>query len=82
MNTPERLVDARWLSPPEPLELTIAALEELVPGQQLRLLIHRDPTMLYSILRDWGYAWHTSTQADGTFEIVISQTPAANPKQT
>jgi hypothetical protein len=80
MNFPERLVDARWLAPPEPLELTIAALEELLPGQQLRLLIHRDPAMLYSILRDWGYTWRTSTQADGTYEIVISQPPAANQK--
>lgn len=67
----EVLIDARGLAPPEPLELTIAGLEELLPGQKLRLLIHRDPTMLYSILRDWGYKWHTETSSDGTFDILI-----------
>lgn len=67
----DSLVDARWLEPPEPLELAIAALEQLLPGQKLRLLIHRDPAMLYSLLRDWGYAWHSELQADGTFEILI-----------
>ena len=70
------LVDARWLAPPEPLERALEGLERLLPGQKLRLLIHRDPTMLYSILRDWGYTWHTQTRDDGTFEIVISQKSA------
>lgn len=37
----------------------------------MRLLIHRDPTMLYSILRDWGYKWHTETSSDDTFDILI-----------
>lgn len=69
----ERLVDARGLEPPEPLELTLAGLEMLLPTQKLRLLIHRDPTMLYSILRDWGYTWHTQARDDGTFDILIWQ---------
>lgn len=67
----EVLIDARGLAPPEPLELTIAGLETLLPAQKLRLLIHRDPTMLYSILRDWGYSWHTEAGDDGTFDILI-----------
>lgn len=67
----EVLIDARGLAPPEPLELTIAGLEKLLPAQKLRLLIHRDPTMLYSILRDWGYSWQTEAWNDGTFDILI-----------
>lgn len=69
----EVLIDARGLEPPEPLELTIAGLDTLLPAQKLRLLIHRDPTMLYSILRDWGYTWHTQIADDGTFEVLIWQ---------
>lgn len=69
----EHLVDARGLEPPEPLELTIAGLETLQPAQKLRLLIHRDPTMLYSILCGWGYTWHTEARNDGTFDILIWQ---------
>ena len=51
----ERIVDARYLEPPEPLELTLAALDTLAPGQRLRLLIHRTPQLLFPILHDWGY---------------------------
>ena len=43
----ERIVDARWLEPPEPFELTLAALEVLEPGEHLRLLIHREPLLLF-----------------------------------
>jgi hypothetical protein len=69
------LVDARWLEPPEPLERTLEALERLLPQQKLRLLIHRDPIMLYSILRDWGYTWQTESKDDGSFEIMIWREP-------
>lgn len=74
----EVLIDARGLVPPEPLELTLAGLETLLPTQKLRLLIHRDPNMLYSILRDWGYSWHTEARSDGTFDILIWQEQPGN----
>ena len=76
----EVLIDARGLVPPEPLELTLAGLETLLPTQKLRLLIHRDPNMLYSILRDWGYSWHTEARNDGTFDILIWQERAVSTK--
>lgn len=67
----ERLVDARWLAPPEPLELTLAALEALGDGEQLRLLIHREPFMLYPILDEWKYGHQTEAKDDGSYEILI-----------
>jgi hypothetical protein len=67
----ERIVDARWLPPPEPMELTLAGLEMLGDGEQLRLLIHREPCMLFPILEEWGYCYQTHACDDGSFEILI-----------
>lgn len=65
------VIDGRNLQPPEPLELTLAALDELQPGQEIVLLLHCEPQPLYSILRRNGY-FHTSTyQPDGTNEVRI-----------
>lgn len=67
----ERIVDARWLEPPEPMELTLDALNVLEPGERLRLLIHRMPHMLFPLLKDWGYDYATQADDDGTYEILI-----------
>jgi TusA-related sulfurtransferase len=67
----ERTLDALWLEPPEPLELTLEAIEKLLPGERLRLLIHREPQMLYPILQEWGFAYQTTGREDGTYEILI-----------
>lgn len=67
----ERILDARGLMPPEPMELTLDAIETLAPGEKLRLLIHRDPQMLYPILEEWGYSCLKRAVEDGTFEILI-----------
>jgi hypothetical protein len=75
----ERLVDARWLEPPEPFELTLAALEVLEPGEHLRLLIHREPLLLFPILQEWGYGYRTHACDDGTYEILIWRKGQAAP---
>lgn len=67
----ERIVDARWLEPPEPMELTLDALNVLEPGERLRLLIHRMPHMLFPLLKDWGYDYTTHAVDDGSYEILI-----------
>jgi len=67
----ERIIDARWLAPPEPMELTLAALEVLGNGEHLRLLIHREPCMLFPILDEWGYGYQTQANDDGSYEILI-----------
>ena len=75
----ERIVDARWLAPPEPFELTLAALEVLGPDERLRLLIHREPFPLYAILREWGYGYQTHACDDGTYEVLIWHRGKAEP---
>ena len=67
----ERILDARGLEPPEPMELTLEAIDSLAPGERLRLLIHRAPYMLYPILHEWGFSHRTQSTEDGTFEVLI-----------
>lgn len=66
------VIDAREMLPPEPLELTLEALDDLAPGQELILLLYREPHPLYSILKDNGYSHRTESRPDGTFEIHIA----------
>lgn len=67
----EKLVDARWLEPPEPLERVLTALDELAPGERLRFLIHIEPHPLYAILARNGYSYRTELADDGTLVISI-----------
>lgn len=67
----EVTVDARWLEPPEPLEKVMLALDALHPGQQVRLLIHREPYPLYGILENMGFSHRTHQLEDQTFAILI-----------
>ena len=67
----DHVVDARWLEPPEPMELALAALNELQSGQRMLLLIHRVPYPLFGILQEWGYAYDMQERDDGTYEIAI-----------
>jgi hypothetical protein len=67
-----KLIDARGLLPPEPLELTLAALDDLAPGDEIVLLLYREPKPLYGILSEHGFQHRTEAQSDGTFEIHIS----------
>jgi uncharacterized protein (DUF2249 family) len=65
------LIDGREMVPPEPLELTLLALDDLAAGDELVLLLYCQPHPLYAILRREGYAWSELLQADGTREIRI-----------
>ena len=67
----EILVDARDLAPPEPMEKVMQALELLRPGQSIRMLLHREPFPLYSLLSDRGYRHDTRMEADGSYVILI-----------
>ena len=44
------IVDARGLMPPEPLNLTLEALDTMPPDGEVLLLIYREPTPLYDLL--------------------------------
>lgn len=65
------LIDGRELQPPEPMELTLAALDTLPDGEELTLLLYCHPKPLFSILRNNGYVWREEVLADGTHDIRI-----------
>ena len=75
--TDEILVDARWLEPPEPMEKVLRTLALLRPGQSIRLLLHREPFPLYSLLAESGYRHATQMEDDGSYVILISKADAA-----
>jgi uncharacterized protein (DUF2249 family) len=51
----ERTIDGRGLMPPEPMELTLTALDTLPDGEELLLLLYVEPHPLYGILKQNGY---------------------------
>src|SRR5262249_15577055 len=73
MATADRVIDVRWLDPPEPFERIVAALEELPADATLRVLIHREPLPIYGKLESWGYRHQTRFDEEGYFEIVITR---------
>ncbi|MBX3687160.1 MAG: DUF2249 domain-containing protein [Rhodocyclaceae bacterium] len=68
-----KIVDARWRPPPEPMEMTLEAVDTLGPDETVVLLIHREPFPLYDILARNGYAHHAEAQSDGSFAIRITR---------
>lgn len=74
-----RLVDARWLEPPEPMERVLAALDTLRPAEGIRFLIHREPLPLYSLLKQMGFSHHARLIEDGCYEISIERPPQGAP---
>ena len=50
-------IDARDLEPPEPFERVMEALCELKPGDDVLLILTREPFPLYRVLERNGYAW-------------------------
>jgi uncharacterized protein (DUF2249 family) len=69
-----RLIDGRDMQPPEPLELALAELGRLAPGEELVLLLRCEPLPLYAILDRSGYRYHAVRCADGSREIHIKRT--------
>lgn len=67
-----KVIDARGLLPPEPLELTLAALDGLPRGGEIVLLLYREPFPLYDILRRNGYVHRAEMRPDGTVEVHIT----------
>lgn len=66
-----REIDARYLEPPEPFVLAMEAIDTLLPAEQLRLLLFREPFPLYQVLDAHGFGRRTSLMSDGTYEILI-----------
>ena len=68
-----RLIDGRGMEPPEPLELAVAALGSLAPGEELVMLLNCEPLPLYAILERSGYRYRSERRADGSNEIHIQK---------
>lgn len=66
-----RVLDARGMQPPEPLTRALAALDQLLPEQRLRLLVPFEPHPLYDILARNGYRYRAKRQADGSCAVLI-----------
>lgn len=67
--------DARGLEPPEPLFRTLDLIEEMQPGQTLKLLIHREPLMLYPHLQEMGIAWKTVSYGNPDWILLLGPVP-------
>ncbi|BAO28655.1 DUF2249 domain-containing protein [Sulfuritalea hydrogenivorans] len=72
----EHVIDGRELQPPEPMELTLEALDRLGEGDNILLLLYCQPHPLFSILKKNGYAWSEDLCSDGTREIRIRKQSA------
>ncbi|MDE2379949.1 DUF2249 domain-containing protein [Bradyrhizobium sp.] len=72
---PVRQLDNRDLDPPEPMVRTLAAVEELRPGEVLCALLCREPVFLLPELGKRGLAWSGGFEADGTtYRLLIRRT--------
>ena len=69
---PSRHLDNRDLDPPEPMVRTLAAVEELRPGEVLCALLCREPVFLLPELGKRGHEWHGGFEADKTtYKLVV-----------
>lgn len=67
----ELLLDVSELEPPEPLELTLEAADQLKPGQYLRMLHRRTPCILYGNLDDNGFKYFQRKGSTTAVEVFI-----------
>lgn len=63
-----RRIDACGL---EPVGLVLDALGELGPGEQLCMLVEREPFGLYRILSDRAYAYCSNAIGANLYEVAI-----------
>ncbi|WP_306603782.1 DUF2249 domain-containing protein [Azonexus sp.] len=68
----ERIVDARYMEPPQPFVATMEMLDTLQPGEEMLLLLYREPHPLYRVLQQNGHDWKSELRPDGTFAVVIT----------
>ena len=67
----DRVVDGRFMEPPQPFMATMEMLDTLQPGEEMQLLLYREPHPLYRVLQQNGHTWQTELQTDGTFVVTI-----------
>jgi len=65
------VVDGRFMEPPQPFVATMEMLDTMQVGEEMQLLLYREPHPLYRVLQQNGHTWQTELQADGTFVVRI-----------
>ena len=71
---PEEFLDNRGLVPPEPMQRTLARLEEISIGTVLVIHNDRVPVFLLGQLDDDGYPYETLAQLDDSALVRILKT--------
>ncbi len=71
--TTQIFLDLCGMFPPEPMERVLDALTQLEAGQQIRIVIDREPVPLFRILERNAYVYRCTQTSPGLYEIVISQ---------
>lgn len=71
----ERLLDVTGLPPPEPAERVRAVLAALPAGDRLRVLLDREPVLLYPWLAEHDFEWQGRAGPGPVFEVVIWRAP-------
>ncbi len=67
----DQFIDGREMSPPEPFERTMAALDLIGDDGQVVLRVNCQPHPLFNALRRNGYRWDEASLPDGSFEYRI-----------
>ena len=76
-----RVIDGRDMEPPEPLELALAALATLAPGEELVMLLRCEPLPLYSILERNGFSYRSKLRPTARTRVTDSESLAASSMQ-
>lgn len=74
-----RRLDVCGLGPCEPAALVFDALDQLAPGEQLCMLIEREPFALYRHLSNQAYAYCARVLADALVEVTIWHCGSSGP---
>ena len=64
-------LDLCGLEPPEPIERVLDALSRLQAGDEIRMLIDREPRPLYRILEQNGFEYTVTPREGYLFDILI-----------
>ncbi len=67
------LIDGREMHPPEPLERTLEALDQVGADGAVVLEVHCQPQPLFNILRRNGWRWDETPLPDGAFRYRITR---------
>ena len=66
-----KVIDGRDMQPPEPFERVVEALASLAAGEQVLLILNREPIPLYDFLGRNNYLYKASAKDDGRIDILI-----------